>query len=483
MYIDRALEPIVQRYSEHFKVVVVTGPRQVGKATMLRHLAEQDETRGIARSYVSLDNTALRLAAKEDPELFLQRYRPPVLIDEIQKAPELLPYIKLFADVSDEPGRYWLTGSQPLHLMREVSESLAGRAGIIEMLGLSNAEIAGRTSMPFDPSPEYFTGRVVDMPSYDVREAYRRIAAGSLPAIRALPDDLHAGGYDSYIDTYVMRDIRDLAHIGDELKFPRFMAGCAAFTSKPVVYAELARIADIDEKTAKTWLSLLASSYLVKIAQPYSNSLLKRLSKQPIMHFTDTGLAAHLSGWRSAESLEFGAMGGQVFETFAFGEVYKGYLNTGLRPPLTFFRNNDKKEIDLLLEKDGRLHPVEVEKTASPNRKDIRNFSAIDPVSAEDAPSDLLALKREIGMGAVLCMASDAYPIGREPGHSPSGRSEGPELHCGKRKSRCLAIENSTTPSGFRSLGSKKASRYGWPEAPGSPGRIRTYNPPVNSRM
>lgn len=209
-----------------------------------------------------------------------------------------------------------------------------------------------------------------------------------------------------------MHDIRDLAHTGDELKFRRFMAGYAAFTSKPVVYAELARIADIDEKTAKIWLSLLASSYLVKIVQPYSNNLLKRLSKQPIMHFTDTGLAVHLSSWRSAESLEFGAMSDQAFETFAFGEVYKSYLNTGFRPPLTFFRNNDKKEIGLLLEKDGRLHPVEVKKTASPNRKDIRNFSAIDPVSAEDAPSDLLALKRESGMGAVLCMASGAYPIG-----------------------------------------------------------------------
>ena len=413
MYIERALEPVVRRYSEHFKVVVVTGPRQVGKTTMLKHLAEQDERRGVERSYVTLDNTALRLAAKEDPELFLQRYRPPAFIDEIQKAPELLPYIKMAVDESDEAGGYWLTGSQPLHLMKEVSESLAGRAGIIEMLGLSNAEIANAPSEPFKPSPDYFSRRVATMPAFSIDEAYRRISAGSLPAIRALPDDLRDGGYESYLDTYVMRDIRDLARVGDEMKFRKFVTGCAALTSKPVVYAELARIADIDEKTAKSWLSLLESTYLVKVVRPYSNNLLKRLNKQPVMHFTDTGLAAYLSGWYSARSLELGAMGGQIFETYAFGEVYKSYANTGLRPPLTFFRNNDKKEIDLLLDMDGRLHPVEVKSTAAPGKGDLKNFSAIDPVASDDVPADLSSLKREIGLGAVVCMASDAYPLSR----------------------------------------------------------------------
>lgn len=413
MYITRALEQVVRRYSEHFKVVVLTGPRQVGKTTMLKHLAEQDEKRGLHRSYVTLDSTPLRLAAKEDPELFLQRYRPPALIDEIQKAPELLPFIKIAADSSDETGRFWLTGSQPLHLMKEVSESLAGRAGIIEMLGLSNAEIAGAASRPFDPSPEYFESRVAEMPPFDVTEAYRRIAAGQLPAIRALPDNLRGGGYESYIDTYVMRDIRDLAQVTDELKFRRFMAGCAALTSKPVVYAELARVADIDEKTAKAWLSLLASSYLVKIVQPYSNNLLKRLSKQPVMHFTDTGLASYLSGWHGAETLELGAMSGQIFETYAFNEVYKSYSNAGLRPPVAFFRNNDKKEIDLLLDKDGRLFPVEVKRTAAPGPGDARNFPALDPVAAADVPADLTALKRDIGTGAVICMSSDSFPLNR----------------------------------------------------------------------
>ena len=411
MYIERALEPLVRRYSENFKIVAVTGPRQVGKTTMLKHLMEEEAESGVDRVYVTLDNTAILQTAKEDPALFLQRYRPPVLIDEIQKAPELLPYIKMIVDERDDCGSVWITGSQPLHLMKAVSESLAGRVGIVEMLGLSHSEVAGTPSEPYLPSADYFMRRVDTAKPFGVSEAYRQICAGSLPGIRALPDDLRAGGYESYLDTYIMRDIRDLAQVGDELKFRRFMAACAALTSRPVVYAELARLADIDQKTAKTWLSLLVSSYLVKVVEPYSNNILKRLSKQPVMHFLDTGLAAYLSGWSSPEALEVGAMSGQIFETYAFVEVYKSFLNAGRRAPLHFFRTNDKKEIDMLLEQDGVLFPIEVKKTASPSKKDARNLNAIDPVTFDDVPVELRAFKREVGMGCILCMTEDAFPI------------------------------------------------------------------------
>lgn len=411
MYITRALEPLVRRYSEHFKVVVVTGPRQVGKTTMLKHLMEEDASEGIERAYVTLDNTAILQTAKEDPALFLQRYRPPVLIDEIQKAPELLPYIKEIVDASNQTGTVWLTGSRPFHLMKEVSESLAGRVGVIEMLGLSGAEISGVPSEPFSPGQDYFVRRVTASKSYNVIEAYDRICAGSLPGIRSLPEDLRAGAYESYLDTYIMRDIRDLSQIGDELKFRRFMTACAALTSKPVVYAELARIADIDEKTAKTWLSLLVSSYIVKIVEPYANNLLKRLSKQPVMHFLDTGLAVYLTGWTSPQALEAGAMSGQIFETHVFGEIYKSFLNAGQLTPLYFFRNNDKKEIDLLMERDGALFPIEVKKTASPSRKDTRNLNALDPVNASDVAPELSMYKREIGTGTIVCMVQDTFPV------------------------------------------------------------------------
>ena len=411
MYITRALEPVVRRYSEHFKVVVVTGPRQVGKTTMLRHLAAEDAERGIERSYVTLDNTALRMLAKSDPELFLQRYRPPVLIDEIQKAPELLPYIKIAVDGTDKNGTYWLTGSQPLHLMKEVGESLAGRAAVIEMLGLSRAEAMGTTSEPFLPGADYFLRRMECARPLDVTDVFEDISAGSLPAVRELPADLRAGAYESYLDTYIMRDIRDLAQVGDELKFRRFVTACAALTATPLVYAELARAADIDEKTAKTWLSLLVSTYVVKIVPPYSNNLIKRLNKQPIMHFTDTGLAAYLAGWSDARTLELGAYAGRIFETYVFDDIYKSYLNAGINPPVWFFRTGDRKEIDLVLEREGALYPVEVKKTASPVRGDAKNFSALDAAARAEVPPELSAFKREVRTGAVVCLVSDAVPI------------------------------------------------------------------------
>ena len=410
-YIRRSLEPLVRRYADNFKVVVVVGPRQVGKTTMLRHLMEEDASRGVPRSYVTLDNTAILQTARQDPALFLQRWHPPVLIDEIQKAPELLPYIKEVVDTSSQLGSVWLTGSQPLHLMREVSESLAGRVGIIEMLGLSNAEMEGLPSEPYDPSPDYFTRRAALCTPLDVTKVYGRICAGSLPAIRALPEDLRSAGYESYLDTYVMRDIRDLAQVGDALRFRHFMAACAALTSRPVVYAELARIADVSEKTAKTWLSLLVSTYLIKLVEPYSNNLLKRLSKRPIMHFLDTGLAAYLTGWSNPQALEVGAMSGQIFETYAFGEVYKGFANAGRHAPFFFFRSSDGKEIDLLMERDGTLYPIEIKKTASPSRGDARNLGVLDPVAADDVPEGLSVFRRKIGTGCILCITGDTFPV------------------------------------------------------------------------
>ncbi len=410
-YINRALEPVVVRHSRHFKAILVTGPRQVGKTTMLKHLMEQEEKEGIHRTYVTMDNTALRQLAVSDPELFLQRYDLPILIDEVQKAPELLPYIKILLDETSEMGSVWLTGSQPLHLMKHVSESLAGRISIIEMLGLSHAEIAGIPSEPFSPGKGYFMSRMSVASPVSVKNVFKDIFAGSLPAIRTLPDDLRASAYESYLDTYIMRDIRDLTQVTDELKFRRFMMAAAALTARPVVYSELARIADINERTAKAWLALLEASYIVKLVPTYSNNLLKRLSKQPVMHFTDTGLASYLAGWANPETLETGAMSGHIFESYAYGEIARSYLNAGSRPPLWFFRNNDKKEIDLLLERDDTLFPIEVKKSASPGQADIKNFKALDPLESNDVPSELLPFKRKIGCGTVICMGSETYPL------------------------------------------------------------------------
>lgn len=408
-YINRAQEELVLKYSESFKVVAVTGPRQVGKTTMLRHLADEGEP----RRYVSLDNTAQRSLAKSDPELFLQRFRPPVLIDEIQYAPELLPHIKLMVDASNKTGQFWITGSQPFHLMKSMSESLAGRVGIIEMLGLSNSEWAHTASVPFVPGANYFESRIAQMPHLDSTQVFQRIAAGSFPGIAILPEETRPAAYDSLVDTYLMRDIRDLAQVADELKFRRFLTAVAALTARPVVYAELARLADVDQKTAKSWLSLLVSSYMVKVVLPYSNNLLKRLVKQPVMHFIDTGLAAHLTGWSSAQALELGASSGHFFETHVFGEIYKSHANAGSKPPISFFRNNDRKEIDLLLERDNVLYPVEVKQSANPTDSDTRHFSALDPLESGALPAGLEPMRRKVGPGCIVCMNSDTFPVNR----------------------------------------------------------------------
>lgn len=415
-YINRAQEELVLKYSESFKVVAVTGPRQVGKTTMLRRLADEGES----RRYVSLDNTAQRSLAKSDPELFLQRFRPPVLIDEIQYAPELLPFIKLMVDASDKTGQFWITGSQPFHLMRAMSESLAGRVGIIEMLGLSNSEWANVESTPFVPGADYFERRINQMPRLDSAQVFQRIAKGSFPGIALMPGETRPAAYDALVDTYLMRDIRDLTQVADELKFRRFLTTVAALTARPVVYAELARLADVDQKTAKAWLSLLVSSYLVKIVAPYSNNLLKRLVKQPVMHFIDTGLAAHLAGWSSARALELGAAGGHFFKSYVFGEIYKSHANAGARPPISFFRNNDRKEIDLLLERDNILYPVEIKQSANPTDGDTRHFSVLDPLESASLPTGLESLRRQIGTGCIVCMNPEAFPVNRRAWSFPS---------------------------------------------------------------
>lgn len=411
MYIKRAIEPLVEKFSDNFKVVAVTGPRQVGKTTLLKHIADQHRITGVDRKYVTLDNANARDLANEEPSLFLERYSPPVLIDEIQKAPRLFSYIKEIVDESTETGLFWITGSQPLHLMRELSDSLAGRVGIIEMLGLSSAEIYDYKTSPFLPSRDYFEERVNICPRRSVVEIFDQISKSGFPGIRSLSNDLIRSAYDSYIDTYIMRDVRDLSQVADESKFRKFISACAMLTSKPVVYSELARIADIDQKTAKSWLSLLVSTYLVKIIPPYSNNLLTRLSKQPIMHFVDPGLAAHLSGWRDSSELEMSVISGQLFESFVFSEIYKGYINSGVRPNMHFFRTHDKKEIDLLLEHNNTLYPIEIKKTGNPNRSDVRSFKAVSPVEGNDIPSELSALKRNIGMGCLICMTKDTFPL------------------------------------------------------------------------
>ena len=295
--------------------------------------------------------------------------------------------------------------------MNNVSESLAGRVGIVNLLGLSDAEIYQEPSEPFQTDPTHLMNRLSVRTPHGLNEIYSRIFKGSMPELYADGNVDWETYYRSYVDTYLQRDIRDLAQVTDEMQFYNFMTIVAAHTSKPVIYGELANMAGVSSPTAKKWLSILVSAHIIALVQPYHNNALKRVVKMPLLHFLDTGLAAYLLKWGNPEALEKGAMSGAFFESYVFSEIYKSYLNAGKEPPIFYYRDRDQKEIDLLLYQNGVLSPIEIKKAASPGKASIKNFDVLEPVTRAENFGDLESLKVEIGAGSVVCMANDLLPV------------------------------------------------------------------------
>ena len=392
MYITRALENEILEASKQFPALIVTGPRQVGKTTMLQRLAEAE------RKYVSLDDPLARSMAKNDPGLFLQRYKPPVIIDEIQYAPEILPYIKIYADTHKRKGEFWLTGSQSFHMMKNVTESLAGRMVIIQMFGLSASEISDVKSKPFVCDHQAMLERLNERTPQNLHDVYERIHKGSMPVAYS-GEFTWERFYSAYVNTYLQRDIKDLTQVGDELAFLNFMTACAARTSQMVNYADLAKDVGISAPTAKQWLSILVSSGIITLIQPYFNNVLKRAIKSPNMYFMDTGLCAYLTRWDSGKTLEVSAMSGAFFETYVVSEILKSYYNAGKRPPIYYYRDTDGKEIDLILEQNNTLYPIEIKKSANPGKDATKNFNVLNKSG------------KEIGEGCVVCLYSDVFPL------------------------------------------------------------------------
>lgn len=395
MYLPRTLEPAVLQASQQFPVVLLTGARQVGKTTLLQQLSQD------GRGYVTLDDPLVLSLAKSDPALFMQRFLPPVLIDEIQYAPELLPYVKLAADRAGQPGLFWLTGSQQFHLMQGVSESLAGRVAVLHLLGLSRPELLGEglAATPFMPTPAELALRGRQRTKLTLHELYHLIWRGALPAIalnQAVERDLF---YGSYVQTYLQRDVRALARVGDEQAFLRFLRAAAARTGQLLNLADLARDADVAPNTAKHWVSILQTAEIVYLLEPYHTNVTQRLVKMPKLYFLDTGLAAYLTAWASPETLEAGAMSGALLETWIVAELLKSYWHAGRQPPFYFYRDKDLREIDLLLVQDGIAYPLEIKKTASPNRADVRQFAALE------------RLGLPVGPGGVICLAQQSLPL------------------------------------------------------------------------
>lgn len=396
-YIIRNLENVVKQVTKEYPVVLVTGPRQVGKTTMLQKLME-----GTDRGYVTLDDLNERNIAKTDAELFLQLHKPPVLIDEIQYAPELFHYIKMHVDKNHEPGAFWLTGSQMFKLMRGVQESLAGRVAVLSLTPLSQAEICDGTMEPFTVDMEALSARKVGRKEADIRDIFERIYKGSMPAIVSGANSNSQIFYSSYLSTYIERDIRELSGAIDSLKFLRFITAVAARCGQMLNIADIARDADINQAQAKNWLGVLEALGIVFYLHPYFNNLLKRLVKTPKIYFYDTGLVCYLTKWSSAETLESGAMNGAVLENYVVAEIMKTYLSCGKEPYLYYYRDKDAKEIDIVLEHDGVLNPIEIKKTSNPGTELIKVFGLLDRSSTPRSK------------GAVICMKPNLSAIDRD---------------------------------------------------------------------
>lgn len=396
-YIARNLEKVVLEVTKEYPVVLVTGPRQVGKTTMLQKLME-----GTDRNYVSLDDLNERNLAKTDPEMFLQLYKPPILIDEVQYAPELFVYIKIHVDKYHNAGDFWLTGSQVFKLMSGIQESLAGRVAVLSLTSLSQAEICGGEMQPFTLDIEELSARRKERTKADTGVIFDRIFRGSMPAIVSEKNSNSQIFYSSYLTTYIERDVRELSDAIDSLKFLHFITAVAARCGQILNIAEIARDADINQKQAKNWLGVLETLGLIFYLHPYSNNMLKRLVKTPKLYFYDTGLVCYLTKWSSAETLQSGAMNGAILENYVVAEIRKTYLNCGKDPYMYYYRDKDAREIDIILEHDGVLNPIEIKKTANPGSELIKVFKLIDKSSAKRSK------------GAVVCMKPELSAIDRE---------------------------------------------------------------------
>lgn len=386
-YIRRDLEEKIIAASKEYSCILITGARQVGKSTVLEQLM------GNEREEVSLDDMVERKLASTDPALFLQTHSTPILIDEVQYAPELFSYIKMAIDKGAAPGSFWLTGSQPFKLMELAQESLAGRIAIIHMPPLSQHEIHGTGNVePFAIDMDKLKARAKTNAPADLNEIYNRIWNGSLPG--------HISGkytdrdlfYSSYIQTYIERDVKYIADIEDTVLFSDFIRSAACRAGQMLNVTDIAQDVGISNDTATRWLKILEKSDIIFFLRPYSNNLLKRTVKTPKMYFFDTGLVSYLTRYSSPEILANGAINGAILENYVVSEIIKTYHNNAKDCLIWYYRDSNSNEIDLVIESDGQLHPIEIKRTANPGTELVRPFKLLDKASVPR------------GKGAIICM-------------------------------------------------------------------------------
>ncbi len=402
--IKRTLANAIKKDSASFKILLLTGPRQVGKTTLLHGLGTK------TRSYVTLDDISMRVAAQQDPAGFIERLKLPVLIDEVQYAPNLFPYIKMIVDKSRQPGMFWLTGSQQFDMMKNVTESLAGRVAILKLQGISLAEEQKRAmDPPFLPELEILKLREKNATALSLKDAYHKIWRGSYPDVVMQDGKNWERFYDSYVSTYIQRDVQDYLNIKNPASFLKFMQVAASRTGQLLNYADMASDVGISEVTIKSWLNILQASGIIYQLQPYFNNITKRIIKTPKLYFMDTGLCAFLTGWLNADVLERGAMARAMLETYVVAEIIKSYLHHGRTLRIYFYRDKEKREIDLIIEENGKLYPIEIKKTASILPGSFKGFDVLNNLNIP------------IAHGGVICFVKSLIPISKNVDAIPVG--------------------------------------------------------------
>ncbi len=385
-YINRDMENVVLSITKEYSCILITGPRQVGKSTMLQQIDP-------SRNRVTLDDLQERNLARTDPEMFLKIHKTPILIDEVQYAPELFSYIKIAIDNGAVPGSFWLTGSQSYKLMNLAQESLAGRIAILNLTTLSQHELYSKNELqPFEISLDKLQTRIVNTSPTDIDGIFTRIWQGGLPGLisgKYTNRDIY---YSSYLQTYLSRDVKDEISVKDDVKFLDFIRAVACRIGQELNIHSIATDVDVRDDTARRWLSLLEKSEIIFFLHPYSNNLLKRVVKTPKMYFFDTGLVCYLTKHANAEILQNSSINGAIIENFVVSEIRKSYLNSGKEPLMYYFRDKDQKEIDLIIETNGYLHPIEIKKSSNPTASMTKNFEVLKKSDAA------------IGQGAIICM-------------------------------------------------------------------------------
>ncbi len=398
-YIERGIEARLRKATETYKAVLLTGPRQVGKSTLLKRLFP-------GRKYVSLDDPFLEEQASQNGSMFMMLNQPPVTIDEVQRAPGLFRYIKIKCDDAEDKGLFCLSGSQQFKLMENVSETLSGRISILELPGLSLREIQGdRFNERFLPTMAYVLERQKTVK--EPRNIWDIIHRGSYPALQDQGLEWNSF-YADYVRTYIERDVRALSAVQDLDVFRRFMIAAAARTGVMLNYSNIADEVGKDVTTIKNWISILEASGIIYLLEPYASAALKRAIKTPKLYFRDTGLACYLTRWLTSDALAYGAMNGPMFETFVISEILKSFSNAGLdyRYFVSYYRGKDRAkpgrrgeetqdegEIDFIIEENGMLYPIEIKKASRVAADMTRAFQVLDKIP-----------EKKRGTGAVVCL-------------------------------------------------------------------------------